>query len=81
VACGNFGVLGLPAGLSHLGVVAITYSIFNLPEEVWIALIPIIPVENLIRSLVGMVIGCGVIAEFTANRSGQIKRGDLLDLL
>ena len=66
VAVGIFGGTWTASGLSHLGAVAITYSIFNWPEEVWIALIPIIPVENLIRSFVGTVIGGGVIAGLRA---------------
>lgn len=66
VALGIFGGTWTASGLSHLAAVAITYSIFNWPEEVWIALIPIVPFENLIRSLVGMAIGCGVIAGLRA---------------
>ncbi|GAA6623315.1 hypothetical protein [Scytonema sp. NUACC26] len=49
-------------GVIHLSLTAITYYIFNWPEEIWIALIPIIPVENLIRCLAGTVIGAGVIS-------------------
>ncbi len=70
---GIFGGTWTASGLSHLGAVAITYSIFNWPEEVWIALIGIVPLENLIRSFVGMVIGCGVIAGLRA--IGRIEIG------
>ncbi len=45
---------------------AITYTLFNWPEEVWLALIPIIPVENLVRAIVGIVIGVGVISGLRA---------------
>ncbi len=49
------------SGLYHLSQVFITYNIFNWPEKVWIFLIPIMPLENLIRSLVGTFIGVRVI--------------------
>jgi hypothetical protein len=61
MAIGLFGGTWMASGLSHLSLVAITYSIFNWPQEVWIALIPIIPLENFFRSAVGTVIGIGVI--------------------
>ena len=53
-------------GVTHLSLTTITYYIFNWPEEVWITLIPIIPVENLIRSVAGTVIGTGVISGLRA---------------
>ena len=49
------------AGLSHLSASSVMYFMFNWPEEVWITLIPTIPVENLFRCLVGTVLGTGVI--------------------
>jgi len=49
-------------GITHTCLAAITYHMFNWPEEVWITLIPIIPFENLMRAVVGMIIGGGVIA-------------------
>ncbi|MUG97747.1 hypothetical protein F7734_37740 [Scytonema sp. UIC 10036] len=49
-------------GVIHLSSTTITYYIFNWPEEVWIVLIPVIPVENLIRCVAGTVIGAGVIS-------------------
>lgn len=66
VAIGLFGGTWMVSGLSHLCAVALTYSIFNWPREVWIALIPVIPLENSIRSAVGMAIGVGVIAGLRA---------------
>ena len=66
VAIGLFGGTWMVSGLAHLCIVAITYSIFNWPEEVWLALIPIIPLENLIRSGTGAAIGVGVIAGLRA---------------
>ncbi|MEB3312068.1 MAG: hypothetical protein VKJ02_17720 [Snowella sp.] len=50
------------SGLAHINSAMITYYLFNWPEEIWISLIPIIPFENLIRSLAGAVIGAGVIS-------------------
>jgi hypothetical protein len=66
VGFGLFGGTWTASGLSHLAAVAITYSIYNWPKEVWIALIPIVPLENLIRSAVGAAIGVGVIAGLRA---------------
>lgn len=52
--------------MTHLSQATITYYLFNWPEAIWIALIPIIPFENLIRCLAGTVIGTGVIAGLRA---------------
>lgn len=54
------------SGITHAAQSAITYHMFNWPEEVWTMLIPIMPVENLIRVLIGVVIGGGVIAGLRA---------------
>jgi hypothetical protein len=54
------------AGVSHLCAATIAYYMYNWPEEVWITLIPIIPAENIVRSLVGAVIGSRVIAGLRA---------------
>jgi hypothetical protein len=53
-------------GLTHACLAAITYHMFNWTEEVFILLIPLIPFENLMRAVVGMVIGGGVIAGLRA---------------
>jgi hypothetical protein len=66
VSLGLFLGTWMIAGLSHLSVVSITYYIFNWPSEVWASLIPVIPVENLFRCLIGAVIGTGVIAGLRA---------------
>jgi hypothetical protein len=66
VSVGLFLGTWVIAGLSHLSVVSITYYMFNWPAEVWVALIPLTPVENLFRCLIGAVIGTGVIAGLRA---------------
>jgi len=66
VSIGLFGGTWMVSGLAHGNLVAITYTLFNWPAEVWLALIPIIPVENLVRSIVGVVIGVGVISGLRA---------------
>jgi hypothetical protein len=53
-------------GVTHAAQSAISYHMFNWPEEVWVMLIPLIPFENLMRSAVGVVIGGGVIAGLRA---------------
>ena len=66
VAAGLFLGTWMIAGLSHLSVTVILYFLFNWPEEVFVTLIPIIPFENLMRCLIGTVIGTGVIAGLRA---------------
>ena len=66
VAMGLFLGTWMISGLTHVNSGAITYFMYNWAEEVWIALIPIIPVENLFRCLIGTVIGTGVIAGLRA---------------
>ncbi|MGK7930849.1 MAG: ECF transporter S component [Microcystaceae cyanobacterium] len=66
LALGLFFGTWMASGLSHLTIAMIAYYIFNWPEEVWVALIPIIPIENLLRSIGGVVIGTGVIAGLRA---------------
>jgi hypothetical protein len=53
-------------GLSHVCQSAIIYSQQNWPEAVWKILIPTIPVETLVRCLIGSLIGAGVIAGIRA---------------
>jgi hypothetical protein len=66
VAGGLFLGTWMVAGLTHLSASVITYFLYNWAEEVWLVLIPIIPVENLFRCLIGTVIGTGVIAGLRA---------------
>jgi nitroreductase len=66
VAAGLFLGTWMIAGISHLSVTVILYFLFNWPEEVFVTLIPIIPFENLMRCLIGTVIGTGVIAGLRA---------------
>lgn len=66
VALGLFLGSWTVCGLYHLGQTTITYWMFNWPEEIWRMLIPIIPMENVFRCLIGTVIGTGVIAGLRA---------------
>lgn len=61
VTVGVFVGTWMVMGLSHLSQVFITYYMFNWPEETWLFLVPIVPLENLIRSLIGAFIGIRVI--------------------
>ncbi|MGD8458506.1 MAG: hypothetical protein PVF83_19185 [Anaerolineales bacterium] len=49
-------------GITHVCSSAIAYHVYNWPEEIWVPLILLIPFENLIRAVIGVVIGGGVIA-------------------
>ena len=66
VALGLFLGTWTIAGVMHVVQSCITYFMFNWPEEIWVMLIPIIPFENLMRCLIGTVIGTGVIAGMRA---------------
>jgi hypothetical protein len=66
VAAGLFLGTWMAFGVTHCVQSMILYFMFNWPEEVWISLIPIIPFESLMRSLVATVIGTGVIAGLRA---------------
>lgn len=66
VTAGLFLGTWMIAGISHLSVTVILYSMLNWPAEVWVTLIPIIPVEHVFRCLIGAVIGTGVIAGLRA---------------
>lgn len=48
-------------GFAHLVPTAIAYFMFGWPNETFVTLIPIVPVQHLIRSVGGMIIGTGVI--------------------
>jgi hypothetical protein len=67
-----YNVLGLALGtwmvfgIAHVCQSAISYHMFNWPEEVWTMLVPLIPFENTMRAAVGVVIGGGVIAGLRA---------------
>jgi hypothetical protein len=65
-AVGLFLGTWMIAGVGHVSAAVITYFMFNWPQDVWVMLIPIIPMENLFRCLVGTVIGTGVIAGLRA---------------
>ncbi|HEY9615533.1 MAG TPA: hypothetical protein V6C64_01740 [Microcoleaceae cyanobacterium] len=66
VAIGLFMGTWTISGVGHLSAASIAYLIFNWPQEIWVTLIPIIPVENLIRCTAGTVIGTGVISGLRA---------------
>ncbi len=66
VVAGLFLGTWMIAGVTHLSATVILYFMSNWPEDVWITLIPIIPMENLFRCLIGTVIGSGVIAGLRA---------------
>jgi hypothetical protein len=65
-ALGLFLGTWMIAGVTHVTATVFTYFMFNWPQEVWVTLIPIIPFENLMRCLIGTVIGTGVIAGLRA---------------
>ena len=54
------------AGMAHLTQATLAYYLLDWPEPVWVALIPVIPIENLARCLIGVVIGSGVISGLRA---------------
>lgn len=62
VSAGLFLGTWMISGLTHACQCAPAYYLFNWPEPVWVTLTPLILVENLTRSLVGAVIGSGVIS-------------------
>jgi hypothetical protein len=73
VAIGIFGGTWTICGIAHLCQVPFTYYLFNWPEPIWNALIPIIPVENVMRGVAGAVIGTGVISGLRAINLVQPK--------
>ena len=66
LALGLFLGTWMIAGVTHVSAAVLTYFMFNWPQEVWVMLIPIIPVENFFRCVIGTVIGTGVIAGLRA---------------
>jgi len=60
--CGTWTV----AGLVHLVAATIIYFVSNWPNEVWMAMAPMAPLEHTVRALIGAVIGAGVIAGLRA---------------
>ncbi len=61
LAVGLFFGTWIAAGLSHLLATTVYYFLYNWPAEVWWTLVPVMPVEHLFRSAVGMALGLGVI--------------------
>ncbi len=60
LAVGLFFGTWIAAGLSHLLATTVYYFLYNWPAEVWWTLVPVMPVEHLFRSAVGMALGLGV---------------------
>lgn len=52
--------------ICHVAQSSITYYMFNWPEEVWMLLAGLVPIEYVSRCLIGAVIGTGVIAGLRA---------------
>jgi len=53
-------------GIAHTVQNAFTYTMFNWPEEIWVMLSSVVPIEFLSRAAIGAVIGTGVIAGLRA---------------
>jgi hypothetical protein len=66
VAVGLFLGTWMVAGLTHLLASTIVYYVLNWPAPVWAAMAPLAPIEHAVRSVVGTVIGTGVIAGLRA---------------
>jgi len=66
VAAGLFLGTWMIAGLGHLMGSTVLYFMWNWPEAGFLSLMPAAPVENLVRCLIGTVIGTGVIAGLRA---------------
>lgn len=73
IAIGIFGGTWTICGIAHLSQVPFTYYLFNWPEPIWKTLMPIIPAENVMRGLAGVVIGTGVISGLRAINLGKPK--------
>ncbi len=71
VATGLFLGTWIAAGLSHLTASTVMYFIINWPNPVWMMMAPMAPVEHAVRSLIGAVVGSGVIAGMRA--AGLVK--------
>lgn len=66
LAAGLFLGTWMVAGLTHLLSSTIVYYVLNWPAPVWAAMAPVAPIEHAVRSVVGTVIGTGVIAGLRA---------------
>lgn len=53
-------------GIAHTCGDAVSYTLFNWPEEIWLFLTPVMPVEFVARGVIGAIIGTGVIAGLRA---------------
>lgn len=66
VAIGLFVGTSLAYGIAHGCTCAVSYYLFNWPEAVWLILIPLIPIEFVFRSIIGTVVGVGVLSGLRA---------------
>lgn len=71
VALGLFCGTWTIAGLTHLTASSVIYIFSNWPNEVWLAMAPLAPLEHVIRAAVGAIIGVGVILGLRA--TGLVK--------
>ncbi len=62
VILGLFLGTWIVSGVIHVSSAVFTYYMFNWSEDIWIALIPIIPVETLYRCIIGTVFGTAIIS-------------------
>ncbi|MEM7790267.1 MAG: hypothetical protein AAF546_02595, partial [Verrucomicrobiota bacterium] len=61
LSIGFFLVSWTASSLGTLSQAVIAYWMLNWPEEVWIFFIPVLPYEAAVRSIVGVVIGAGIV--------------------
>lgn len=66
LAIGLFLGTWMVAGLTHLLSATIVYYVMNWPTETWALMAPAAPIEHLVRSIGGSVIGTGIIAGLRA---------------
>jgi hypothetical protein len=66
VSSGLFLGTWIGAGLSHLAAGFVYNLVYNMTEAFWWSFTPLAPFENLVRCLVGAVIGSGLIAGMRA---------------
>ncbi|MEA3308165.1 MAG: hypothetical protein U9Q70_01455 [Chloroflexota bacterium] len=66
LAAGLFCGTWMVAGLDHLIGAAAVYYLVNWPNAAWLAFAPLAPLEHLLRSTIGAVIGTGVIVGLRA---------------
>lgn len=66
VAVGFFWITLIASSLGMISISVISYWMFNWPTEIWIMFIGVLPMEGVMRGLVGAVIGTGIVAGMRA---------------